>query len=111
MNLTDTLHDAFLSSGEILPPADIARIAQEFEFWNNIEHDNETLLRAIREAGERFVDSMVQNEHGTEQEVRGGLYQGFPINPIEQRVAKWEAMRPSTVRRLAILAIATSATA
>jgi hypothetical protein len=111
MNLTDTLHDAFLSSGEILPPADIARIVQEHEMWNGVEYDAKTILRATREAGEQFVDSKVQNEHDTEQEVKDGMYQGYPIDPIEQRVAKWEAMRPSTVRRLAILAIATSATA
>lgn len=111
MNLTDTLHDRFLSSGEILPPADIARLVQEHETWNGLEYDSQTIIRAIREAGERFVDSMVENEYDTEQEVKDGMYQGFPIAPIEKRVAQWEAMRPSTVRRLAILAIATSATA
>lgn len=87
MTLTDTLHDSFLSSGEILPPADIARIIQEYEMWNGVEYDAATILGATREAGERFVDSMVQNEHDKEQ------------------VAKWEAMRPSTVRRSAILKI------
>lgn len=105
MTLTDTLHDSFLSSGEILPPADIARIIQEHEMWNGVEYDAATILSATREAGERFVDSMVQNEHDTEQEVKGGMYQGFPINPLAERVAKWEAMRPSTVRRSAILKI------
>lgn len=105
MTLTDTLHDSFLSSGEILPPADIARIIQEHEMWNGVEYDAATILSATREAGERFVDSMVQNEHDTEQEVKGGLYQGFPIEPIEQRVAKWEAMRPSTIRRSSIVSL------
>lgn len=109
MTLTDTLHDTFLSSGEILPAADIARIVQEHEMWNGVEYDAETILRAIREAGERFVDSMVQNEHDTEQEVKGGMYQGFPIDPIEKRVAKWEAMRPSAIRRSSILSLVQSA--
>ena len=93
--LTDILHDKFLSCGEILPAADIARIICEHEFDLEVELDAQTVLASVREAGERFVDSMVQNEHDTEEAVADGLYCGFPIDPLEARVAKWENMRPS----------------
>lgn len=105
MTLTDTLYDSFIASGEILPASDIARIVQEHESWNDTEYDDQAIRRSVREAGERFVDSMIDNEHDTEQSVRDGMYQGFPIAPLNERVAKWEAMRPSTIRRASILAI------
>ena len=102
MTLTETLYDAFLSCGQILPASDIARIIQEYEFNSDTEHDSKTILKAIREAGEQFVDSMKENERDTENEVRDGLYCGHPIEPLDDRLAYWEAMRPSVVRRKAI---------
>lgn len=87
MKLTAILHDSFLHSGEILPASDIAQIIQEYEFESGTEHDAATILKAIRDAGERFVDSMQENERETENEARN------------DRLAYWEAMRPSVVRR------------
>lgn len=84
MTLTDILYDAFLSCGEILPASTIAEIIQAHEFESGTENDAATILKALREAGERFVDSMQENEHDTD------------------RLAYWEAMRPSVVRRKAI---------
>lgn len=97
--LTTHLHDAFLHCGEILPLADIAREVHESEAFAGVEYDAQTVLASVREAGEMFVDSMVQNEHDTETAVINGLYCGFPIDPLEVRVAKWEAMRPSVIRQ------------
>lgn len=97
--LTNHLHDAFLRCGEILPAADIARMTREIECNLEVEFDAQTVLASVREAGELFVDSMIQNEHDTETAVIDGLYCGFPIDPLEVRVAKWENMRPSAIRQ------------
>jgi len=97
--LTDYLHDAFLHCGEVLPAADIARKTREIEFDLEVEFDAQTVLASVREAGERFVDSMVQNEHDTEEAVTGGMYCGCPIDPLDVRVAKWERLRPSAIRQ------------
>lgn len=79
--LADAIHDKYLQCGEILPASDIARIIRDIEFWDNVEFDAKTILTATREAGERFVDSMIDNE------------------PDESQRPKWEAMRPSVVRQ------------
>lgn len=79
--LADALHDKFIQCGEILPSSDIARIIREIEFWDNVEFNAKTILTATREAGERFVDSMLDNETD------------------ESQWPKWEAMRPSVVRQ------------
>lgn len=79
--LADALHDKFLQCGEILPPSDIARIIRDIEFWDEVEFDAKTILTATREAGERFVDSMLDNEAD------------------ESQRPKWEAMRPSVARQ------------
>ena len=102
--LIETLLDRFLTSGEILPAAYVAETIQRHETDNGVEFTPEEILRATRAAGEEFVDSMVSNEHDTEECVTDGLYDGYPIDPLETRVARWEAMRPSTVRRAAIAA-------
>lgn len=81
IKLADTLHDKYLQCGEILPAADIARIIRDIEFWENVEFDAKTILTATREAGERFVDSMLNNEAD------------------ESQWPKWEAMRPSAARQ------------
>jgi hypothetical protein len=102
MKLTEILHDAFLNCGEILPAAHITQIIQEFEFSSDTEHDSKAILKAIRYAGEWFVDSMRENERDTEREVRDGLYCGHPIKPLDERLEHWEAMRPSATRQKAI---------
>lgn len=79
--LADAIHDKYLQCGEILPASDISRIIRDIEFWENVEFDAVTILTATREAGERFVDSMLNNETD------------------ESQWAKWEAMRPSVMRQ------------
>lgn len=106
MRLTEILHDAFLTCGEILPAAHIAQIIWEYEFNSNTEHDAETILCAIRDAGEQFVDSMQGNTSD------GYNYEGRhreTETAYQEELDRWEAMRPSVVRRKAIEVIATPA--
>lgn len=101
MNLTDYLHDKFLYNGEIASGAYLARLIQDFESDNDVEHTDAEVIRAVRSAGESFVDSMQDNENEprmpeiTEEE-------------RAERLAHWEAMRPSVARRRQLTSLLTS---
>ena len=103
--LTDELHELYLTCGEIITGNHLADKIQCHEFDNSVEFTPAEILKATRDAGESFVDSMIQNEHDTEESVKDGLYGGHPIDPLESRVAGWEALRPSKTRKAAIGAI------
>ena len=98
-SLESQLHELFISQGEISAASDIARLVLDFEEFHGVSVSDSDLLKATRAAGESFVDSMVQNEHDTELE-------GYTdLAPLEDRIAHWEAQRPSTVRRKQIEAL------
>lgn len=59
----------------------------QFESFYGVHLSDLEITIATRNAGESFVDSMVDNEYCTQND------------ETESRVAYWEAMRPSTIRR------------
>ena len=107
--LTDALRDLHMSCGEIITGYHAAQFIRDHETDNGLEFTPQEILRALRESGEQFVDSMQENEMDTESCVKDGLYYGHPIDPLETRLSRWEAMRPSTIRLAAIAEITTAA--
>ncbi len=99
MTLAESLHEAYITRNEIMSPTDITEHIQEHEFESGVEYDAATILRSIREAGEQFVDSMRDNEHDTCND--GDI----TADERDENIARWEAMRPSTIRRKAINAM------
>ena len=99
MTLAESLHEAYITRNEIMSPADIAEHIQEHEFESGVEYDAATILRSIREAGEQFVDSMRDNENDTFND--GDI----TADERDENIARWEAMRPSTIRQKAINAM------
>ena len=108
INLSDMLHDVMLNNGEISTLSNLAGHILRFEQDNGVEFADNDIRLAHGVAGEGFVDSMVQNEWDTpdcdhvwrandETEDTGVLV--TPSMSRELRVAEWEAMRPSTIRR------------
>jgi hypothetical protein len=92
-SLESQLHELFISQGQISSPSCIANLVDEFESFHGVCLSDPEIIKAIRSAGESFVDSMVTNEHDTEKE-------GYTdISPLADRVAYWEAMRPSSNRK------------
>jgi len=92
-SLESQLHELFMEGGEIAPPRTIADLVLQFESFHGVHCTDAEVLVATRNAGESFVESMIQNEYDTEEE-------GYTdLAPIEQRVEHWESMRPSTIRR------------
>jgi hypothetical protein len=108
MKLSELIEDLTqlnLNCGEIVEGIQAAQFIQEFEFEHGVEFSSEQIIKALRAAGESFVESMQQNEIDTEECVRDGLYNGYPIDSLETRLAGWEAMRPSVIRRNALVSI------
>ena len=98
-SLESQLHELFISQGQISSQSDIANLVAEFESFHDAILSEAEILRATRNAGESFVDSMVANEYDTEKE-------GYTdLAPLADRVAHWEAMRPGVIRRKHIQAI------
>jgi hypothetical protein len=90
--LESQLHELFVSQGQISSPSDIADLVNDFESSNGVALSDAEIIKATRNASESFIDSMVANEWDTEKE-------GYTdIEPLADRVAQWEAMRPSMVR-------------
>ena len=92
-SIESQLHDLFISQGQIASAGDIAELVLQFESFHGVHLSDIEITVAARNAGESFVDSMVSNEYDTEEEGH------VDIEPLETRVAYWEAMRPSTIRR------------
>lgn len=67
---------------------------RDYECDNNVAIGKNDVLLAINIAAERFVDSMQANERDTEDEVKNGMRNGYPIDPLESRLSHWETMRP-----------------
>lgn len=86
--LESNLYEYSMTRGEILDPEHTAQVVLEWEM-DNAPLDRADILAAVWNAAESFVDSMVENEHDTETEGRDDL------EPLEKRVERWEAMRPS----------------
>lgn len=97
--LIDRLAQLNLECGEVIGGSHAAEFIQEFEFEHGVEFSAIEVMKALRMAGESFVDSMQQNECDTEEAVKDGLYGGYPIDPLESRIAGWESMRPSVIRK------------
>ena len=95
--LISILHDKSLDQGQTLEAYCIADIVMDVERSERVEFTPSEILEASRDASERFVDSMIQNEYDTQESDYDD------IAPLEERVARWEAMRPSVVRRKAIM--------
>ena len=92
-NLTSYLHDKFMTSGEIAPVSHLAELIQDYERHWDQEFDAYEIKRAVRDASDSFVDSMVANEYNTHYDC---------LDDQDAAVARWEAMRPSVRRRAAI---------
>lgn len=103
--LIESLREFHLSCGEVVTGYHAAQWVCDYETDNGLEFTPQEILRAIRESGEQFVDSMQENEMDTESCVKNGFYDGHPIDPLETRLSRWEAMRPSTIRLAAIRSI------
>lgn len=99
MSLESQLHELFISQGQISSMSDIADLVAEFESANSVALSDSEIIAATKKAGELFIDSMVANEHDTEREGHTDLA------PLAERVAYWEAMRPSVIRRKRIESI------
>ncbi len=97
--LTEAIAQKNMECGEIIAPESFAQLVQEFENDNDVAFSGAEILKAFRDAGESFVDSMQENEHDTEECVHGGRYEGHPIDPLAERLARWEVQRPSVIRR------------
>jgi hypothetical protein len=95
--LISILHDKCLDQEQTLEAYCIADIVMDVERSERVEFTPSEIIEASRDAGERFVDSMIQNEYDTQES------EYDDIAPLEERVARWEAMRPSIVRRKAIM--------
>jgi hypothetical protein len=88
-SLESQLKDLFFSQGEMSIRC-IADLVLQYESYYEVHLTDTEVLVATRNAGESFVDSMIDNEYETT---------GEDLAPIEQRVEHWESMRPSTIRR------------
>jgi hypothetical protein len=98
-SLESQLKDLFFSQGEMSTRC-IADLVLQCESFYGVHFTDTEVLVATRNAGESFVDSMIDNEYETTCQ---------DLAPIEQRVAHWEAMRPSTIRRKHLEALAVQA--
>jgi hypothetical protein len=101
-SLESQLEDLFFSQGEMSIRC-IADLILQYESFYGVHCTDAEVLVATRNAGESFVESMIQNEYDTEEE-------GYTdLAPIEQRVEHWESMRPSTIRRKRLETLAAQA--
>lgn len=92
-SLESQLHELFISQGQISSPSDIADLVSDFELFHGYNLSDTEIIKATRNAGESFVESMINNEYDTERE-------GYTdLAPFVERVAYWEAMRPSRNRK------------
>lgn len=101
-DLQEFLHDKNMSCGEILKLADIADDIHRMERDAGVIYTEAELLTAWREAGETFVDSMQGNT------ADGYNYEGRhreTETEYQEELNRWEAMRPSVVRRKQIESI------
>jgi beta-xylosidase len=96
-SLAEHLHELHVSSGEIITGRNLAAHIAEYETENDVEFTPAEILKATRDAGEAFVDSMQENAqhctHFADEAER------------EEYVESLEAMRPRNVRRAAIAEI------
>jgi len=97
-DLTKHLHSRFIANGETTGAAEMIA---DYEQDNACEFTAGEIIKATRDAGESFVDSMVNNEHDTEED----RAQYPDLAPLSDRVAYWEKMRPSVIRHAAIKTI------
>lgn len=86
--LTDSLHNRFLSCGEILGFRDVAEYMGQYERDYNVRFDLSRLWDVYETAADRFVDSMVRNAHDTSP----------APEDLYERITRWEAMRPRHLR-------------
>ncbi len=86
-SIEDQLHELFIHQGQIASASDIADLVIQFESFHGVHLSDVEITVATRNAGESFVDSMIENEYDD------------PSEETESRVAYWEAMRPSNIRR------------
>ena len=96
--LIELIHDKNLGSGEVLSLKHLTSYIMELENECGKTFSDEQIIQAWRDGGERFVDSMQSNEYDTEECVKNGLYNGYPIDSLSDRLMTWEAMRPSVIR-------------
>ena len=112
-HLAEQLHDWFVSMGQIAKGSQLATWIQEYEFNSDCEFTPAEVLKAVRDAGESFVDSMQGNESDNWGEHCRDLASPnpskYPRYESEEEYQKcqdkWEAMRPSFIRRNAIASI------
>jgi hypothetical protein len=97
--LREILHDRMLRNGEILPDDQVSDLVIEVEQDHAVRLSAQDILHARRGAEDDFVDSMQTNEHDTEKEGYSDL------DPLQSRLDRWEAFRPSVRRRIEIAAI------
>lgn len=107
--LEEMLYESYLTSGEVHDAATVAEIVLDFEKSAQRTASPEEIYTAIRQAGERFVDSMVANENETWNDHLDAPDANCPKYDNEEQhlryLAQWEAQRPSTVRKAELLKI------
>jgi hypothetical protein len=97
-DLVQAVKEQCIYCGEVISGKNATDFILEIENQVNVTFTDSEIVRALREGAEQFVDSMQQNEHDTEEWIKDGLYDGFPIDTLETRLARWEALRPSVIR-------------
>jgi hypothetical protein len=97
--LRDDLHDRMIHCGEVIASQHSSEIIAAFEVMHACRLTPQEILYALWHAADDFVDSMVSNEHDTEEEGR------TDIEPLADRLARWERFRPEPLRRREILSV------
>jgi hypothetical protein len=96
--LVQLIQQTNVECGEVLSLKHLTSHIMELENQCGKTFSDEQIIQAWRDGGELFVDSMQSNEYDTEECVKGGLYNGYPIDSLSDRLMTWEAMRPSVIR-------------
>ena len=96
--LVELIQQTNVECGEVLSLKHLASYIMELENECGKAFSDEQIIQAWRRGGEKFVDSMQENEYDTEDCVKDGLYDGHPIDCLSDRLMTWEVMRPSVIR-------------
>ncbi len=106
--LSDRLHDAYLGQGEISLEC-TAQVIMQHEEENDTVLTPEEITRETRIAGEAFVDSLQSNASETYNYEKNKPETRFPRfedhDAFQREIDRLEAMRPSVVRKAALLVI------
>ena len=103
--IQERMQNAMMNCSEVVPAVNFASDAFDIERETGHEFSHVELLQAWHYAADYCIDSHVKNEYDTDYESPGRSYILDGMSPADyraSRIARWEAMRPST-RRIAKL--------